>query len=79
MLRIIVFRKGTNPKAVKIMRAAWDKTTKDKAFLAEYQKVNGSVYIGKSGADAQKYVKTIVNVNPKLQKWLLDYADKARK
>ena len=62
----------------KLVTWASDQTTKDKKFLAEYQKVNGSMYIGKSGAEAQKYVKSIVNVNPKLQKWLLDYADKAR-
>ncbi len=78
MLRILVFRKGTNPKAVAEMRAAWDKTMKDKAFLADYRKVNGSDFDGKSGAAAQKYVKSIVDVPKKLEKFLLDYADAAR-
>jgi len=78
MLRILVFRKGTDPKAVAEMRAAWDKTMVDKAFLADYAKVNGSAFTGKSGAAAQAYVKTIVNVPADLEKFLLDYADAAR-
>lgn len=78
MLRILVFRKGTNPEAVKIMRDAWDKTVKDKAFLAEYKKVNGSIYIGKTGVEAQKYIKDIITVPPKLQQFLLDYANAAK-
>ncbi len=53
MLRILVFRKGTDPKAVAEMRAAWDKTMVDKTFLADYAKVNGSAFTGKSGAAAQ--------------------------
>ena len=78
MLRILVFRKGTDPKAVAEMRAAWDKTMVDKTFLADYAKVNGSAFTGKSGAAAQAYVKTIVNVPKDLEKFLLDYADAAR-
>jgi tripartite-type tricarboxylate transporter receptor subunit TctC len=78
MLRILVFRKGSNPKAVAEMRAAWDKTMVDKEFLKDYAKVNGSAFTGKSGADAQKYVKTIVNVPKDLEKFLLAYADAAR-
>ena len=78
MLRILVFRKGTNPKAVKIMRQAWAKTIKDKGFLKEYEKVNGSIFIGKTGPEAQKEIDNIVTVAPDLQKWLLDYANAAR-
>ncbi|MBT4701652.1 MAG: hypothetical protein HOB79_11340 [Rhodospirillaceae bacterium] len=78
MLRILVFRKGTNPKAVAEMRAAWDKTMVDKEFLAEYARVNGSIFIGKSGADAQSYVKGIVDVPKDLEKFLLDYANAAK-
>lgn len=78
MLRILVFRKGTNPKAVAEMREAWDKTAKDPAFLAEYEKVNGSIFIGKSGAEAQKYIKGIVDVPKDLETFLLNYANAAR-
>lgn len=78
MLRILVFRKGTNPKAVSIMRQAWDKTMKDPAFLAEYAKVNGSIFIGKTGADAQSYIKGIVNVPKDLETFLLNYANAAK-
>jgi len=78
MLRILVFKKGTTKQAVDIMRAAWDKTVKDKEFLAEYKKVNASEFVGKSGKDAQEYVKTLVNVPADLQKFLLDYANAAK-
>lgn len=78
MLRILVFRKGTNPEAIKIMRAAWAKTTKDPEFLAEYKKVNGSIFIGKSGPEAQEEINNIVKVPADLQKFLLDYANAAR-
>lgn len=78
MLRILVFRKGTNPEAVKIMRSAWAKTMKDPDFLAEYKKVNGSIFIGKSGPEAQEEINNIVKVPADLQKFLLDYANAAR-
>lgn len=78
MLRILVFRKGTSRKAINTMRQAWEKTMKDEAFLAEYKKVNGSIFIGKTGPEAQKYIKGIVNVPKDLEKFLLDYANAAR-
>ena len=78
MLRILVFRKGTNPEAVTVMRAAWDKTMKDPEFLKEYEKVNGSIFIGKSGAEAQEEINRIVKVPADLQKFLLDYANAAK-
>ena len=57
---------------------AWDKTMADMAFRADYARVNGSAFTGKSGAEAQKYIKTIVSVPKDLEKFLLDYADAAR-
>lgn len=78
MLRILVFRKGTSKQAVGEMRQAWAKTMKDPEFHKEYQKVNGSSFIGKTGAEAQTYVKSIVNVPKDLEKFLLDYANAAR-
>ena len=78
MLRILVFRKGTDPQAVSEMRAAWDKTMVDKEFLADYKKVNGSAFGGLTGAEAQKYIKSIVDVPKDLEKFLLDYANAAR-
>lgn len=78
MLRILVFRKGTDKRAVEAMRSAWNKTMKDPAFLEEYKKVNGSIFIGKTGADAGEYIKGIVNVPKELEKFLLDYAHAAR-
>lgn len=78
MLRILVFRKGTSKKAVDTMRQAWKKTMKDPEFHKEYEKVNGSLFIGKSGAEAQAYVKSIVDVPKDLEKFLLDYANAAR-
>jgi hypothetical protein len=78
MLRILVFRKGTDPKAVKIMREAWNKTVKDAAFLAEYEKVNGSIFIGTTGQEAEDYIKGIVNVPQDLETFLLNYANAAK-
>ena len=78
MLRILVFRKGTDPKAVATMREAWNKTIKDKDFLAEYQKVNGSIFIGMSGVKAGNYIKGIVNVPKDLETFLLNYANAAK-
>jgi hypothetical protein len=78
MLRILVFRQGTDPRAITAMKKAWDMTMKDKAFLEEYKKVNGSVFVGMPGAKAQKYIKEIVEVPPDLQKFLLDYANAAK-
>jgi tripartite-type tricarboxylate transporter receptor subunit TctC len=78
MLRILVFRKGTTPAAVAEMQEAWQKTMKDPEFLAEYKKVNGSIFIGKTGTEAQSYIKEIVDVPPDLEKFLLDYANAAR-
>jgi tripartite-type tricarboxylate transporter receptor subunit TctC len=78
MLRILVFKKGTSKKAVNIMRSAWDKTVKDKEFLAEYKKVNSSIFVGKSGKEAQQFIKGLVNVPADLQKFLLDYANAAK-
>ena len=78
MLRILVFRKGTDPRAVEAMRSAWDKTIKDKAFLEEYKKVNGSIFIGMSGKKAGNYIKGIVDVPKDLEAFLLNYANAAR-
>jgi len=78
MLRIMVFRQGTDPKAVAAMRKAWDMTMKDKDFLADYKKVNGSIFTGLSGKASQKYIKEIVTVPADLQKFLLDYANAAK-
>ena len=60
------------------MRAAWDKTIKDKDFLAEYKKVNGSIFIGMGGKKAGDYIKTIVNVPKDLETFLLNYANAAK-
>ena len=78
MLRILVFRKGTSKKAVELMRQAWSKTMSDPEFHKEYEKVNGSSFIGKSGEEAQTYVKSIVDVPKDLEKFLLDYANAAK-
>lgn len=78
MLRILVFRKGTDPKAIAAMRQAWEKTMKDPEFLAEYAKVNGSSFTGMAGAKAQKYIKSIVDVPKDLEKFLIDYANAAK-
>lgn len=78
MLRILVFRNGSDPKAVEVMRAAWEKTMKDPEFLAEYRKVNGSEFSGMKGPEAQKFIKDIVDVPDDLQQFLLDFANEAR-
>ncbi|MEK9683586.1 MAG: hypothetical protein VW226_03490 [Rhodospirillaceae bacterium] len=78
MLRILVFKKGTSKQAVNIMRTAWDKTMKDKEFLADYKKQNKSMFVGKSGKESQVYIKDLVNVPKDLQKFLLDYANAAK-
>lgn len=74
MLRIIVFKKGTNKKAVSAMRTAWAKTIKDPDFRKEYKRVNGSEFGGMNGVESGKYIKRLLNVKPELQKFLFDFA-----
>jgi len=63
-LRIIVLPKGTPKAAVDALRTAWDKTTKDKGYLAEYHKLNNSDLEPLVGAEADAVMAEILDVKP---------------
>jgi tripartite-type tricarboxylate transporter receptor subunit TctC len=79
MLRIFFLPKGSPKAAVTALRGAWVKTMKDPGYQAEYRKQNGSELSGHEGAVAQKMLNKLANVEPRLQKFLLDFANKGRK
>ncbi len=79
LLRIIVFPDGAPKASLETMRAAWVKTMSDEGYLAEFRKQNGSELDGLTGAGAQKTLQSVATVDPAVQKWLLDYANKGRK
>jgi len=63
-LRILVLPKGTPKAAVDALRTAWDKTTKDKGYLAEYHKLNNSDLEALVGAEADSVMAEILDVKP---------------
>jgi len=79
LLRILVLPEGAPKEALDIMRAAWVKNMKDKAYLAEFHKQNGTDLDGATGEVAQKTLQRVATVDPAVQKWLLEYAAKAKK
>jgi len=79
MLRSVFLPVGAPRKALEELRMAWDKTMADPAYRKEYAKLNGSKLISYDGPTAEKMMKDAVTVRPKLQKWLLDFANQARK
>ena len=79
MLRIFFLPKGSPKAAVTALRGAWVKTMKDPGYQAEYRKQNGSELSGHTGEVAQKMLGKLANVEPRLQKWLLEFADKGRR
>lgn len=79
LLRIIVLPEGAPKEARDILRTAWAKTMKDKDYLAEFRKQNGTELDGSTGEEAQKTLQRVATVEPAVQKWLLDYAAKAKK
>lgn len=79
LLRIIVLPEGAPKKALDIMREAWAKNMKDAGYLAEFHKQNGTDLDGLTGEEAQKTLQRVATVDPATQKWLLDYAAKAKK
>jgi len=79
LLRIIVLPEGAPKAALDTMRAAWVKTMKDEAYLAEFRKQNGSELDGSTGEEAQTTLNRVATVDPAVQKWLLAYAEKGKK
>ena len=79
MLRSVFLPVGAPKKALAELRAAWDITMADQAYKEEYRKLNASPLIAYDGPTATKMMADAVTVKPVLQKWLLDFADKARK
>jgi tripartite-type tricarboxylate transporter receptor subunit TctC len=70
ILRIIVLPKGAPKQAVKDLRAAWNKTTKDPGYLAEYKKQNASDLVSLTGEEAQEVVDDLLTVKPEVQKFM---------
>jgi tripartite-type tricarboxylate transporter receptor subunit TctC len=79
MLRSVFLPEGAPRQALKDLRMAWNKTMADPAYQKEYQKLNGSKLNAYDGPTAEKMMKDAVTVRPALQKWLLDFANEARK
>ncbi len=69
-LRIIVAPKGIPKKAVDDLREAWSKTTKDKGYLAEYQKLNNSALEALVGQEAEDVVADILDVKPDVRTYI---------
>lgn len=78
LLRSMFLPEGAPRQALVDLRAAWDKTMKDKGYQEEYRKLNASKLVSYDGPTATKMMKDAVNVSPELQKFLLDYAAMAR-
>ncbi len=79
LLRIIMLPEGAPKEARDTLRAAWARTMKDKDYLAEFEKQNGTELDGSTGEEAQKTLDRVASVEPAVQKWLLDYAAKGKK
>lgn len=79
LLRSVFLPVGSPKQALAELRAAWDLTMKDPAYKEEYKKLNASPLVSYDGPTATRMMADAVNARPALQKFLLDYADKARK
>jgi len=79
LLRIIVLPEGAPRQARDVLREAWARTMKDKDYLAEFRKQNGTDLDGSTGEEAQKSLQRVATVEPAVRKWLLNYAAKAKK
>ena len=78
LLRSVVLPEGAPRQALIDLRAAWDKTMKDKGYQDEYRKLNASELVSYDGPTATKMMKDAVNASPELSKFLLDYAARAQ-
>lgn len=78
LLRIIVLPEGAPKEALEVLRAAWKKTMEDPGYLAEYEKQNASELVGWEGAVAQEKLQQAATIDPDVQQWLLDYAEKGK-
>jgi hypothetical protein len=79
LLRIIMLPEGAPKAASDALRTAWARTMKDPEYLDEFRKQNSSELEGWTGEVAQKKLERVATVDPKVQKWLLDYAAKGKK
>jgi len=66
-LRTVVMPPGSPDEAVKTLRAAWLKVVEDKDYLAEYQKANNSPLEWRTGEEAEKHIKTTLDVSQELR------------
>ena len=69
-LRILLMPPGAPDEALKDLRGAWAKTTKDEGYLAEYRKQNNSELVPLIGDEAQKVVADMVKVEPDMRAYL---------
>jgi len=69
-LRILLLPPGAPKQAVDDLRAAWDATTRDKGYLAEFKKQNNSDLEPMSGAESQAMIADFMTVSPDLRKYL---------
>lgn len=67
ILRTIVMPKGAPKEALAALREAWAKTTKDKEYLAEYQKTNKSELEAKVGDAAQQAITRLLKMPPEVK------------
>jgi len=75
-LRILLLPPGAPKAATDALRAAWEETTKDKGYLAEFKKQNNSELEPMSGEETQEMLADFLTVKPELRKFLQEIAAK---
>ncbi|PWQ93121.1 hypothetical protein DKT75_20750 [Leucothrix arctica] len=73
-LRAVFLPKGTPPEAVKSLRAAFDSTTADPDYRAEFLKISGFDLTAISGVDAQVRLKSLLNTDAKTVAFIKRFA-----
>lgn len=75
-LRAIVMPPEVPKEALEALRAAWEATTKDEGFLAEYRKLNNSELEAMTGPESQAAIVDLVKISPELRAFMVAYSQK---
>ncbi len=70
---------GMNPQAAKILQTAFDKMVKDPAMHAQYKKILGGTIVGVDRARISKALAGISKTDPKMVKFIKDFAYRKEK
>lgn len=74
-LRAVVMPPGVPQAARDALRAAWEATTRDEGFLAEYRKLNNSELEAMTGPEAQAAIVDLAKVTPELRAFMIAYSE----